>query len=192
MTAFFGTSAGQAGYFYDEMRSKLDGRNAFRVTTGRADGDPSCPGVVEGSSLPEQAAEEFAKYQEGLQIKLRKAALKDARIETSARRDRERVAAQPKLAAKSQTNIPSTWTGCDAGDPSSWRAWSAGEWLLTPPKLGPRDDIPDHPLTEISAEEVRVNGERLIDKDGWCRMPQMVLCRKLRTFCWKMGSCVEK
>ena len=82
------------------------------------------------------------------------------------------MAAQPELAAKSSMNIPSTWSGCDAGDPSSWRAWSAAEWLLSPPKLGPNEGIPDRPVPEIDADVVKVDGECLIDQEGWCRMPQ--------------------
>ena len=164
---FLGTSMGRTKYWHDSMREKLDGQNLCKDTTVRSD-----RGHEDSTHRSEQKAVDFEKYKEKLQTELQKTARKDARIEAAARRSRMRIAAQPVLAAKSMTNIPSEWKGCDAGDPSSWVAWSAGEWLPSPPKLQPTEGIPDCPVKEISADEVKIDGECLIEQEGWCRMPQ--------------------
>ena len=94
--SFFGTSEGRTGYFRDKMVEQLDGQNLF-VPSAASD----VLGTFENVH-PEYVRSAERKAEQ--QTKLRKAMLKDARIETSALRSRERVAAQPELAAKSQVN----------------------------------------------------------------------------------------
>ena len=97
-------------------------------------------------------------------------AAKAARAEAVAIRDACRTAAQPELVSATKRNRSVRWTLCDAGDRMSWSGWRGGAPAV--PIFDAVAGIPAQPLTNFTAQEVRLGGHVLIEQRGWCRMHQ--------------------
>ena len=54
----------------------------------------------------------------------------------------------------------------------TWKQWSLNTGWTTPGLFAADEGVPSAQLREITAKEVREDGELLVDQVGWSRMPQ--------------------
>ena len=99
------------------------------------------------------------------------AAAVERRQATAAEAQAERLKAA-EISLPRLSEIPEDWHQSQASSMQTWKQWSLNTGWTTPGLFAADEGVPSAQLREITAKEVREDGELLVDQVGWSRMPQ--------------------
>ena len=156
---YFGTSNGTTGYMWDANRANWTRHDSPQLERARL----ATVSRQQRHSASSDHDDKARRAADQKQLRLQTA------LAATARRKQAAVGISAHLPATSYD-----WQLVDAESPTSeWSGWSTAVGsTVAIPKLHSQCGIPAERLREFTLDEVRHDGEILVDQAGWCRMPQ--------------------